>query len=266
MEETKGERIEEIDISLIDEPPVLLHPETPLEELEELANSIKEIGLIEPIIVRPKGGRYELISGYRRYMAAKKFGIPRLPARIMEVGDKEALMMSATENIQRTDLDPVAEGELYAKLYYEHKLTIEEISKKVGKSHSYVKARIDLLDQPEEIKEMARAGKLKLGIIPHLKKIEDEKERIIVAEDLAKRGFTIEGAKYVIDAFLKYKKEMTEAKTEEVLQRAEEEPMFICEWCKQQKNYKFARSMVICDDCYRRLMFLDEREKYSKSG
>lgn len=264
MEETKGEKIEEIDVNLIDEPPVLLHPETPLEELEELANSIKEIGLIEPIIVRPKGNRYELISGYRRYMAAKKFGIPKLPARILFVGDKEALMMSATENIQRTDLDPVAEGELYAKLYYEHHLTIEEISKKVGKSHSYVKARIDLLDQPEEIKELARSGRLALGIVPHLKKIADEKDRIIVAEDIAKRGFTVEGAKYVIDAFIKFKEQMKEAKTEEVLQKAEEEPKFTCEWCHQEKNYRYARSIIMCDQCYRRLMFLDEREKYNK--
>ena len=253
-------------MNLIDEPPILLHPETDLTELEELAQSIKEQGLIEPIVVRKKGDRYELIAGYRRLMACKKFGIPRILARIVDFDEASALIASAVENIQRTDLDPIAEGKLYTKLMKEHGWTIQEIARKLGKSVGYIKARIDLLDMPEPIQQLCRAKKLQISIVPYLKKIGDENDMILVADDIAKRGFTVESAKHVIDAFIKYRDQLKEAPREEILQKAEEEPIGTCELCRQEKPLKLFRSIVMCDDCYREIMYLLERERRIREG
>ena len=130
----EAERVVEIDVNLIDEPPVLLHTETDLTTLEELANSIRSQGLIEPIVVRPKGPRYQLVAGYRRYLACKKFGIPTILSRIVQMNEAQAMEASATENIQRTDLDPVAEGQMYYKLITEHSRTVKGIADSLGKS------------------------------------------------------------------------------------------------------------------------------------
>jgi len=260
MEEVKREEIREIDINLIDKPEILLHPETDLKTLEELASSIREQGLINPIVIRPKGSRYQLVAGYRRYLACKKFGITTIMARIIYMNDAQALLTSATENIQRKDLDPIAEGKLYLRLIEELGIGTKEVGEKVGKSESYVRARLALLDQPKEIQELARGGKLKLGIVPYLSKVKDLEERIMVAGDIAKRGYTIESAKYVINAFLEIRKKMKERKPQEALKKAREEPLGTCEWCKEKRKVRWFRRIVVCDGCYRRLIFLWEKE------
>jgi len=250
------EKIMEIDVNLIDEPPVLLHPETDIQYLEELAQSIKQSGLLNPIIVRPKGSRYQLVAGYRRWLACKKFGIPKIKARVVYMDDKEALLSSAIENIQRTDNDPIAEAKLYHKLVYEQGMSPKEVAEKVGKSVGYIEARLDLLTMPETIQQLVKEGKLQLGVIPLLKKIDDEEQRVLLASDIAHRGYTIKEATILIDSFLKYRDEMKEAEPEKVLEKAHETPLATCEWCKKPKPVTTFRSIAVCDDCYKELIYL----------
>lgn len=253
--------IKEIPVTLIDEPLILLHPETDLESLEELANSIRSQGLIQPIVVTQKGERYQLVAGYRRYLAARKFGIPTLPARIVQMDQAQILEASATENIQRTDLDPVAEGKLYHTLITQHGRTIREIANKLGKSETYIYARIELLNMPEPIQQLAKNHQIQLGIIPHLKKVPDPEDQILLASDISKRGFTIDAAQHLINSFIKYKEQLKNQPKEQILQKAIEEPLTECPWCLKQTQIKRIRQLTICDECYRRLMYLDEREK-----
>jgi len=260
----KVETLKEIPVDLIDEPEVLLHPYPDIAQLEELAKSIKEHQLIEPIVVRAKGDRYQIVTGYRRYLAHKKFGIPKVLARILPLDDKNSLLSTAVENIQRTDIDVIEEGKLYRQLIYEHGISLQEVASKLGKSTGYIESRIQLLGMPEDIQELCRERKLQLGVIPHLRKIEDDDEKVLVASDISRRGHTVETAKHLIESFLKYKKTMTEAKPEEVLEKAEEEPIVMCEWCRQERRLKLFRSLAICDDCFRFLMYLYERERLSK--
>jgi len=265
MGEEQPEQLKEIAVDLIEEPDVLLHPVTSLDELEELANSIKHQGLIEPIIVRQVGDKYKLVVGYRRYLACKKFGIPRILARILPLSERDSLLSTAVENIQRSDIDPVAEGQLYHKLIFEQSYPIGDIAKKLGKSEGYIESRLALLDMPGDIQEMVRRKELKLGIVPHLRRIREESDKILVASDLAKRGFTVDSAKRIIDAFLKYREEMKEAPREEVLEKAEEEPLATCEWCRGDKKLRFFRSLAVCDECYRELIFLQEKYRREQS-
>jgi len=261
---TQTDIIKEIPVNQIDEPPILLHPETDLTSLEELANSIRNQGLIQPIVVTPKNDRYQLVAGYRRYLAAKKFGIPTLPARIVQMSEAEILEASATENIQRTDLDPVQEGRLYHTLINQHNRTIHEIAEKLGKSEAYIKARLALLEMPEPIQKMAQNHQIQLGIIPLLKKIENPDEQIMLASDISKRGFTIESAQHLIDSYIKYRQTMKETPKEQILEKAAEEPLTECPWCQQTKPIKRIRQLLICDECYRYLTYLDEREKRTR--
>jgi ParB family chromosome partitioning protein len=257
----QNETIQTIPITEIDEPPILLHPEPTLEDLEELANSIKNQGLIQPIVVRPKGNRYQLVAGYRRYLAAKKFGLTQLPARIIQMDEAQALEASATENIQRTDLDPVAEGKLYNQLITQHNRTIKEIADKLGKSEQYIKARLALLDMPEPIQQLAKNHQIQLGVIPLLKKIPNQDEQILLASDISKRGFTVDAAQHLIDSYLKYRQTMQNQPKETVLEKAREEPLMECEWCHQTTKLNQIRQLLICDNCKRWLTYLDEKEK-----
>jgi len=252
-------------VDQIDPPEILLHPETDIEELEELARSIRAQGLINPITVRAHKGRWQVITGYRRWLACKRFGIPEIPARIMEMGERGALLATATENIQRTDLDPVEEGKLYQRLVNDHSLSPGEIAEQLGRSESYINARMDLLGMPDDVQQLVKDKKLKIGIVPLLRRLSTEEERVMIASDLAHRGYTIEAAKHVIDAYLKYKKEMVGKPKEEVLKKAEEEPTATCEWCSQEKLMRTFRALTVCDDCFRELFYLYERERRQKS-
>jgi len=253
-----------LSVDQIDPPEILLHPETDISELEELAQSIRAQGLINPITVRARKGRWQVVTGYRRWLACKKFGIPDIPACVMEMGERGALLATATENIQRTDLDPIEEGKLYQRLVNDHSLSPAKIAEQLGRSESYINARIDLLDMPEEVQQLVKQRKLKIGIVPIVKKLSTREEQIMVASDLAHRGYTIESAKHVVDAYLKYKREMAGKPKEEVLKKAEEEPTATCEWCRQMKLVKTFRALAVCDDCFRELFYLYERERREK--
>jgi len=130
----KVERLVYINVEDILEPDILLHPKRDLEKLKDLADSIKEKGLINPVVVRPVNGKYKIVAGHQRWLACKLFGIGKVPCRIVNVGDEDALLISAIENIQRREHDLIEEGRLYRKLIGEHGYTEQLIAEKLGKS------------------------------------------------------------------------------------------------------------------------------------
>ena len=128
--------------------------------IEELAESIKEQGVLSPIIVRPHGSKYEIITGERRYKAAEKAGLKELPALIRKVSDGEARIISLIENIQREDLNDIDRASALKELKNSLKLSWIELGKKIGLSRNRVLELVSLLDLPEEVKEDIRQKKL----------------------------------------------------------------------------------------------------------
>lgn len=131
--------------------------------LEELADSIKQNGVIQPIIVRKKGAKYEIVAGERRYQAAKMAGLKEMPVVIREVSDAEVFQLALIENLQRADLNPIEEAQGYKQLIDANGLTQEQLGKVVSKSRSAITNTLRLLDLPEEVQDMMAAGTLSAG-------------------------------------------------------------------------------------------------------
>ncbi len=134
------------------------------EALEELAESIKENGLLQPILVREYGdGRYQIIAGERRFRASKLAELTEIPAIVLDIDDRKVAEISLIENIQREDLNPVEEAMAFKALMDEYDLTQEEVSRRVGKSRSAIANTTRLLDLPESVLSLVASGKLSAG-------------------------------------------------------------------------------------------------------
>lgn len=153
----------EIDVDLID--PGSMQPRTRFDEtsLERLAESVREHGIVQPILVRRKGERYELIAGERRWRAAQKAGLQRIPAVVKEVADSDLLEIALTENVQREDLNPIEEANAYKKLIEQVGLTQDALAARFGRDRSYITNYLRLLKLPSDIQELVETGRLSTG-------------------------------------------------------------------------------------------------------
>ncbi|HEX7622369.1 MAG TPA: ParB/RepB/Spo0J family partition protein [Anaeromyxobacteraceae bacterium] len=131
--------------------------------LEELAASIRELGVVEPILVRRQGQRYRIVAGERRWRAAQRAGLKEIPAIVREASDAQAFQIALVENVQRADLNAIEEAEAYQLLVDEHGLTQEAVAEKVGKERSTVANALRLLRLPEEVRDAVREGQLEMG-------------------------------------------------------------------------------------------------------
>jgi ParB family chromosome partitioning protein len=153
----------EVDIDRISPSP--FQPRRAFDEikLEELATSIRNQGIIQPLVVRPKGARFELIAGERRWRAAMKAGLSRVPVVVREASDHDALQLALIENLQREDLNPIEEATGYRRLQEEFTWSQEEVAEKVGKSRPAVTNALRLLSLPSEVQQEVASGNLPAG-------------------------------------------------------------------------------------------------------
>lgn len=158
-------------------------------ELEELSSSIKQNGLLQPIIVRKiKNNNYQIIAGERRWRAAKLAGLKNLPAIVKELEDEKLLEVALIENIQRENLTPLEEAESYKRLIDECNYTQEKMAEIVSKSRSHIANLLRLLSLPDSIKEYLKEGKISLG---HAKLLINQKNNEELAERIAKNNLSV---------------------------------------------------------------------------
>ena len=161
------------------------------EKIGELADSIKEHGVIQPIVVRTSGDFYEIVAGERRWRAARKAGLTEIPCVIRELTDEENMLFAIIENMQREDLNPVEEAEGLEKMISTYGLTQGEVSKSVGKSRPYITNSLRLLKLPKKIREMMTEGLITAGHGRALINIDDEVKQIEIAELVIKEGLSV---------------------------------------------------------------------------
>jgi ParB family chromosome partitioning protein len=165
------------------------------EKLHELAASIREQGVIQPIIVhRGPGGGYQLIAGERRWRAARLAGLKTVPALVKEATKRELMEMALIENIQREDLNALEAAEAYKRLQDEFKLTQEDLAKRVGKERSTVTNFLRLLSLPKEVKQELVSGGLSMGHAKALLSLERVRDQIAAASAIVKKGLSVREA------------------------------------------------------------------------
>ncbi len=155
--------ISEIDIDLIEPNPE--QPRTRFAEkaLDELAQSISANGIVQPVVVRRAGARFQIVAGERRWRAAQRAGLRRIPAAVREVSDEKLLELALIENIQRQELNPIEEAKAYRKLIDTIGLTQEEVANRVGRERSLIATSLRLLRLPEDIKRLIEEEKISAG-------------------------------------------------------------------------------------------------------
>jgi ParB family transcriptional regulator, chromosome partitioning protein len=172
----------EIDIDLIDPNPEQPRHRFDPRDLESLAASIRANGIVQPIVVRPHAGRYQIVAGERRWRAAQQAGLRRVPVVIKEIPDEKLLELALVENIQRQELNPIEEANAYRKLIDSIGLTQEQVAERVGKERSLIATTMRLLKLPNDIQRHIVEGKLSLSHGRALLMSEDPKIQRMVAQ------------------------------------------------------------------------------------
>lgn len=175
--------------------------------LEELAQSIKQYGVIQPIIVKKSSGGYELVAGERRWRASKIAGIKEIPAIIKDYDEDKLFEIALVENLQREDLNPIEEAMGYSKLSDNFGLSQEEISKRVGKSRSAVANSIRLLSLDDNTQALVKSGKLSAGHARTIIPVDDEKQRFELAERIIEEELSVRETENIVKKILENKKE-----------------------------------------------------------
>lgn len=161
------------------------------EALEELAESIKEHGIIQPLVVRKSGKKYEIIAGERRFRAAKMAGLKEVPAIIKEMTEQQMMEIAILENLQREDLTPVEEAEAYSSLIEKLHFTQDELARRLGKSRSHIANHIRLLQLPEEVRRFINEGQLSMGHGRTLLGLKDKESIKEVADRVITQGLNV---------------------------------------------------------------------------
>ena len=198
-EEAERRGVLEIDVSLID-----VNPDQPRkvfneEEIQGLAESIKENGLINPITLREKDGKYQIISGERRFRAFKFLNRDRVPALVLEnIADSKMLELTLVENIQRADLNAIEVARSYKKLIYDLNIKQEELANRVGKSRSTISNSMRILDLSENIQNLVLESKITEGHARTILSLDDENEREEFAKEIVEKGYSVRECERIV--------------------------------------------------------------------
>lgn len=188
----------EVDIALVVPNPKQPRTHFDEEALQELTTSIREVGILQPPVVREKNGRYELIMGERRYRAARLAGLKKIPVIIRETSDNNLLRDALIENIHRSNLNPLEEGAAYAQLLTDFNCTHEELAEKLGRSRPLISNTIRLLNLPATVQRKVAAGVLSAGHARALLSLTDGAEIEKLANRIVAEGLSVRATEEVV--------------------------------------------------------------------
>jgi ParB family transcriptional regulator, chromosome partitioning protein len=198
LAEQSGERVQQVDLSSIVPSPLQPRKEFAADALQELVDSIRQRGIIQPLIVRFVEGKHELIAGERRWRAAQQVGLTQAPIIVREATDLEVLELSLIENLQRADLNPIEEAQAYARLAGEFGMRQEDIAMKVGRSRAAVANSMRLLDLHHQVQSWVTQGLLSVGHAKVLLGLKAQEEQLAVAETILRRSATVRDAERMV--------------------------------------------------------------------
>lgn len=215
----KGDNLEGYIVASINElKPNMFQPRKDFDEetISELASSIKEKGILQPLVVRTISGGYEIIAGERRWRAAQRAGITRVPIIIKEATDREVVELALIENLQREDLNPIEEAVAYQQLIDEFELTHEDVSRQIGKDRSTITNQLRLLKLPEEAKKALIAGDITAGHARAILSIESSAEAREALKAIQKQKLSVRKTEQLIQNISKRKKKDAKPRSDDM--------------------------------------------------
>lgn len=188
------EGVQELDIHLIDTNAGQPRKDFDQEKLQELADSIRQHGVVQPIILRQKGERYVIVAGERRFRAARLAGLEKVSAIVKDLDEAQVMEVALIENLQREDLNPIEEAAAIRFLMQQHDLTQEEVSKRLSKSRPAIANSLRLLTLPEPVQAYLRNGKLQAGHARALAGLQDPEAQAVLADKIVGEGLSVRAA------------------------------------------------------------------------
>ena len=198
-ETSTKEEIIEVPISELRPNPYQPRTNFDQEKLTELAQSIKEHGVIQPVILKKSIKGYEIIAGERRTRACKMLGLETIPAIIRQFTDQQMAEISILENIQRENLNPIEEAKAYKKMLENSELTHESLGQKIGKSRSYITNTLGLLNLPVEVQDLVISGKISMGHAKVLSKLESKEEMLEIASKIDEEKLPVREVENIVE-------------------------------------------------------------------
>jgi len=244
--------IEKVAIELIDEPKDVLRIDIDPQGIDELAQSISEIGLMQPILIAVDGDRFELVFGHRRFLACKKLELSSIRAIVREMTAEEIGLARATENINRADLTPIEEANTYRNLISVYGFTVEDVAKKMGRTAGTIKRRMDLLKMPPQLQEAVHGKRISITVAEELWPIADLTDLDYYLSFALDGGCTKDVARSWYKDWKDKKRRQQSASGEGVQEfsPAEPRPVYVsCDLCHGPMEIGQELVMRICPDC-----------------
>ena len=251
------DQIQLIKMDMIDRPQKIAREIIDPERVRELAESIREVGLLEPVLLRPFNGRYEMVAGDRRYLAHKLLNLKEIKAIIGDWDDRETVIIRGIENLQRVDLTPSEEARLYLSLKEEGGLSPHAIAKKTGKSHSTIDRYLNLAKFPADVQKAVDLKQISLYVLETLQEIDDPEAFNYHFKMAASNGINQTVARLWVDDYIKtkagiYYDDVGNPPVDNL--ESGTKPVFVtCEVCHGPTEIKNVRSMMVCRECQKKV-------------
>ncbi|MCW7079466.1 MAG: ParB/RepB/Spo0J family partition protein [Canidatus Methanoxibalbensis ujae] len=242
----------EIDIELINPPPAPLRLEAEKTNIDELAESIKAIGLINPITIKPVNGRYEIIAGHRRFLACKKAGLKKIKAIVVEADDKKEAQIMLAENLARHDLTPLEEACAFKDAIEQLGHTPKSLGEAIGKSREYVIRRLRILDFPTDIQKALHERSISLSVAEELARVDDPETRARYLMSAIESQSSAKVVKSWVDMWEEARRSGLETEDLQygILTPVKKDPIRItCQICGRMHPPQSVVSVIMCREC-----------------
>lgn len=253
----KKEIFRKIDLDRIDRPPDIVRLEIKDGELRELADSIADRGLMQPIGVTPRGDRFLIVFGDRRYLAHKLLQRKDIMCRVDEMDDNQVVVDRAVENVQRVNLTPFEEGHIYVGLVEKGGFSLDAISGMVGKSPGVVQRRMDILRMPESFQKALHSGLIVMSVAEELWSCPDNAKREYFLDLAVEHGITRDIARSWVADFKKSRRDGATAREEGggMAPVYEDAPIYRgCDVCRNPVEYKDVKELRVCPHCHQGIL------------
>jgi len=254
MVKRSKQTVKDISLDLVDEPAGIIRMDIDPDGIEELAQSISEIGLLQPILLAVNGDRYELVFGHRRWLACKKLGLSSVRSIVRVMSQAEIGIARATENISRSDLTPLEEAATYRNLIDQYGLSLEQVAKKMAKTPGTIKRRMDILKMPPQLQKAVHSKQVSISVAEQLWTIADMTDLDYYLTFAVDGGCTKEVARTWAKDWKDKKRHQENPGIEGGEARAPSEPRPVyvsCDLCIGPMEIGEETVLRVCPDCYK---------------